>query len=73
MEYKDIQVDVQDPIATVTLNRPQNLNAYTNLIGDELTHAYESLGEPMMSDHYTRCWARVLRWRRYRRGVPEKH
>lgn len=39
MEYKDIQVEVQDAIATVTLNRPHKLNAYTNLMGDELTHA----------------------------------
>ena len=45
MQYKDIQVDVQDSIATVTLNRPQKLNAYTNLMGNELTHAYESLGK----------------------------
>ena len=45
MEYKDIQVAVEDAIATVTLNRPQKLNAYTNLMGDELTHAYESLGK----------------------------
>ena len=45
MEYKDIQVDVQGAIATVTLNRAQKLNAYTNLMGDELTHAYESLGK----------------------------
>ena len=45
MEYKDIQVEVQNAIATVTLNRPHKLNAYTNLMGDELTHAYESLGK----------------------------
>ena len=45
MQYKEIQVDVLDSIATVTLNRPQKLNAYTNLMGDELIHAYESLGK----------------------------
>ena len=45
MQYKDIQVEVQDAIATVTLNRPQKLNAYTSLMGNELTHAYESLGK----------------------------
>ncbi len=45
MEYKDIHVEVHDAVATVTLNRPQKLNAYTNLMGDELTHAYESLGK----------------------------
>lgn len=45
MEYTDIRVEVQDSIATVTLNRPDKLNAYTTLMGDELTHAYESLGK----------------------------
>jgi enoyl-CoA hydratase/carnithine racemase len=45
MEYKEILVEVQDPIATVTLNRPQKLNAYTDLMGKELTHAYNSLGQ----------------------------
>ncbi len=44
MEYQDISVAVQDGIATVTLNRPQKLNAYTALMGNEITHAYESLG-----------------------------
>jgi enoyl-CoA hydratase/carnithine racemase len=45
MEYQDITVAVQDGIATVTLNRPQKLNAYTTLMGNELTHAYESLSK----------------------------
>ena len=45
MEYQDIQVDITDHIATVTLNRPQKLNAYTTLMGDELTHAYTTLSK----------------------------
>jgi len=45
MDYKEIAVEVRDHIAVVTLNRPQKLNAYTALMGDELTHAYESLGK----------------------------
>jgi enoyl-CoA hydratase/carnithine racemase len=45
MEYKEILVEVQDYTATVTLNRPQKLNAYTDLMGEELTHAYNSLGQ----------------------------
>lgn len=44
MDYKEILVEVQDHIATVTLNRPQKLNAYTTLMGEELTQAYTSLG-----------------------------
>jgi len=45
MDYKEIVVEVQDYIATITLNRPQKLNAYTALMGDELTQAYTSLGQ----------------------------
>src|SRR5690349_17589866 len=45
MDYQEILGDVQDYVATVTLNRPQKLNAYTNLMGDELTHAYTMLGK----------------------------
>lgn len=45
MEYQEIQVVIQDYIATVTLNRPQKLNAYTSLMGDELTQAYTLLGK----------------------------
>lgn len=45
MDYKEILVERQDHIATVTLNRPQKLNAYTTLMGEELTHAYNSLGQ----------------------------
>ncbi len=45
MDYQEILVDVQDYVAAVTLNRPQKLNAYTNLMGDELTHAYTTLGK----------------------------
>jgi len=45
MDYQDILVDVEDTIAIVTLNRPDKLNAYTARMGDELTQAYESLGQ----------------------------
>jgi enoyl-CoA hydratase/carnithine racemase len=45
MDYKEILVEVQGYIAVVTLNRPQKLNAYTNLMGDELTQAYTSLSQ----------------------------
>jgi enoyl-CoA hydratase/carnithine racemase len=45
MNYKEILVAVQDHIAVVTLNRPEKLNAYTNSMGEELTHAYETLGK----------------------------
>jgi enoyl-CoA hydratase/carnithine racemase len=37
--YQEIIYAVDDPIATITLNRPDRLNAYTNRMGDELKHA----------------------------------
>ncbi len=40
MQYEQIQYDVDDPIATVTLNRPEALNAWTNRMGAEVKHAF---------------------------------
>lgn len=37
--YDDIVYDVHDPIATITLNRPDQLNAWTNRMGAEVRHA----------------------------------
>ncbi len=37
--YEEILYDVNDPIATVTLNRPDRLNAWTNRMGAEVKHA----------------------------------
>jgi len=39
VEYQEIQYDVADPIATITLDRPQFLNAWTNRMGAEVKHA----------------------------------
>ena len=39
MEYQQILYDVSDPIATITLNRPKSLNAWTNRMGAEVQHA----------------------------------
>ncbi len=39
MEYKQILYDVSDPVATITLNRPKSLNAWTNRMGAEVQHA----------------------------------
>jgi enoyl-CoA hydratase/carnithine racemase len=40
MPYEQIVVDVKDSIATLTLNRPEKLNAWTGKMGIELTEAF---------------------------------
>jgi enoyl-CoA hydratase/carnithine racemase len=37
--YEQILYEVDDPIATVTLNRPDRLNAWTDRMSDEVRHA----------------------------------
>src|SRR5271155_3891277 len=39
MTYETILYDVADEVATVTLNRPARMNAYTNAMGAEITDA----------------------------------
>jgi enoyl-CoA hydratase/carnithine racemase len=37
--YQEILYDVSDPVATITLNRPDRLNAWTDRMGAEVRHA----------------------------------
>ncbi len=37
--YEQILYEVKDPVATITLNRPDRLNAWTDRMGDEVKHA----------------------------------
>jgi enoyl-CoA hydratase/carnithine racemase len=41
-DYQEIQYEVDDPVATITLNRPQALNAWTDRMGLEFRHAVAS-------------------------------
>jgi enoyl-CoA hydratase/carnithine racemase len=38
-EYEQISYEVDDPVATITLNRPEALNAWTDRMGTEVRHA----------------------------------
>src|SRR5262245_33449100 len=40
MEYEQIRCDVSENIATITLNRPERLNAHTPVMGHELGVAF---------------------------------
>ena len=40
MNYQSIRYEVEDNILTLTLNRPDNLNAFTVEMSDELVHAF---------------------------------
>ncbi len=41
MAYSQIDYEVNDRIATITLNRPEKLNAYTRIMGEEIVDAID--------------------------------
>lgn len=41
MEFQDISLDIDDPIATITLNRPDKLNSFTPRMMYELISAFD--------------------------------
>ena len=43
MDYDTILYDVDDPVATITLNRPQSLNGWTMRMAAEVRHAVDDL------------------------------
>ena len=40
MNYQTIRYEVKEKILTLTLDRPENLNAFTVEMSDELVHAF---------------------------------
>ena len=58
VSYEHINCDLDGPIMTVTLNRPDKFNAYTGQMGAEIADAFEP-----------RRWRRQRpRYHRHRRG-----
>ena len=45
MQYNTILSDVEDGVNTITLNRPERLNAWTYEMGEELHHALHEANE----------------------------
>jgi enoyl-CoA hydratase/carnithine racemase len=45
MAYETILYDLDGPVATITLNRPEKMNAYTGVMGAELADAFHALDE----------------------------
>jgi 2-(1,2-epoxy-1,2-dihydrophenyl)acetyl-CoA isomerase len=46
MTYQTIKLDVAGPVATITLNRPDKLNAFTEEMHRELAAALDTMGTP---------------------------
>ncbi len=40
VDYQDISFDIREAVAVITLDRPEQLNAFTGTMGEELGHAY---------------------------------
>jgi enoyl-CoA hydratase/carnithine racemase len=45
MNYSQVKYQVEDRIATVTLNRPERLNAWTDVMGEEVHHCMTQAAE----------------------------
>ena len=42
MEFEQITTELNDNVLTITLNRPERLNAFTATMGDELRAAFDT-------------------------------
>ncbi len=41
--YQTLQLECRDAVAVITLNRPEQLNAYTVRMGEEMVDAFDAL------------------------------
>ena len=44
MTYEDILYEVKDGVATITINRPEKMNAFRGQTCEELIHAFNKAG-----------------------------
>ena len=65
--YDEILYEVNDPVAVITLNRPDSLNAWTDAMGREITDAMQraAADKSVVGHRGDRCRSRVLRRRRH--------
>ena len=54
--YDEILYEVDDPVAVITLNRPDSLNAWTDAMGGEITDAMQRA-----RGRASRSWASLRR------------
>ncbi|WP_269758428.1 enoyl-CoA hydratase-related protein [Thalassobacillus sp. C254] len=48
MNYQNIEINVEEKIATVTINRPKVLNALSSEVIEELTEVFDDLSAVLM-------------------------
>jgi hypothetical protein len=65
MAYETIKYEVAEQILTITLNRPDKLNAFNGAMQKELIDAFDAADKDETSGHHRhRRGARILRRRR---------
>ena len=66
MSYEQITAETADGVLTITLNRPDRLNAWTPTMGAELIAAFDAADadDAVRADHRHRRRPRLLRRRR---------
>ena len=66
--YEEVNYAVEDGVATITINRPEQLNALTDLTQAEIRHALgQSESNPDVVGSTYGGRSRILLWRRHER------